>query len=71
MRTPHKLWRAFLSPLRGYRRLSQIYPRLAPWAAFLRRFAAGAVRQVWRGTWPHTTKNALCTTCLKPSDSAA
>jgi hypothetical protein len=31
---------AFLSPLRGWLTFSSIHPRLAPWAAFFRRFAA-------------------------------
>jgi hypothetical protein len=31
----------FLSPLRGFGCFSAAYPRLAPWAAFWRRFAAG------------------------------
>jgi hypothetical protein len=32
---------AFLSPLRGLALISAKHPRLAPWAAIYRRFAAG------------------------------
>ena len=35
------LWECFLPPLWGLIPRLQHYPRLAPWAAFLRRFAAG------------------------------
>jgi hypothetical protein len=34
-----------LTPLRGFVHRFAFYPRLAPWAAFLRRFAAGAYRR--------------------------
>src|ERR1700726_1804000 len=36
--------RVLLSPLRGLFLFRPIHPRLAPWAAFLRRFAAFGIR---------------------------
>jgi hypothetical protein len=36
-----KLMAPFLSPLQGLLIFLLGYPRLAPWAAFFRRFAAG------------------------------
>jgi hypothetical protein len=59
---------AFLTPLRGLF-ISRLHPRLAPWAAFLRRFAArttwwgllfwlvGAMRPWWR-------RSGLCGSCF-------
>jgi hypothetical protein len=38
-----------LPPLRGWFRISSFYPRLAPWAAFCRRFAAGVGQGPLRG----------------------
>ena len=44
----------FLSPLRGFARLLWYFPRLAPWAVFFRRFAAGVCNGMYCGnslTW--------------------
>ncbi len=42
----------FLSPLRGLLFFPRCYPRLAPWALFFRRFAAGLAPRLLDGYAP-------------------
>jgi hypothetical protein len=52
----------FFRPIRGFH-ISQFYPRLAPWALILRRFAAQVSASCFTASWSFQFSHTVTTVC--------